>query len=172
MHDTIKMEKLILNSLKWQIHPPTYFTFIEYFIKLLCKRYYTRHNNNAAIIEEEKQEIKRLSLLQAEAAVYNLSFSQVQPSFIAIASILNSIQSYDNNDNSNNNAIIAHVDKAKQMFSELLLSSLGANVLDNKGLLNNVRNNLVHNFENQQQQQSQNKSMKKGYYVRNSNHKN
>ena len=149
IQDIIRMENMILISLKWKVNPPTSIIFIEYFMELLYLQYCTNNDINVSTIKEEKENNLKLSIIQAEAAVHNLNFCKIQPSLIAIACILNSIQSYHCNNYDNCSIVIANKDVAKQMYLEILVNNFDATTSHYKDL-SFVRNNLVQEFRNYQ----------------------
>lgn len=91
------MESLILEALQWRVQPPTALCFAQHFLALLP----------AEIASSERQSMVDYSRFQTELAVNDYFFVKLNPSTVAIASILNAID------------MISHVSEMSESVSVL-----------------------------------------------------
>jgi hypothetical protein len=76
------MERKILGTLDWRLHPPTALSFCHSFLALLPQ-----------LVDEEKEAVLELAKFQTELAVSEYYFVGTNPSTIAFAAIVNAFQS-------------------------------------------------------------------------------
>ena len=76
------MEWMVLNTLKWKIHPPTSMSFLSHLLLLLPPQ----------VSDACKEEIYAMSRYITELSVCDSSFVEIDPSAVAFAAILNSLE--------------------------------------------------------------------------------
>ena len=77
-----EMEWTVLSSLEWKIHPPTSMSFISHLLLLLPPQ----------VDDAFKEEIYALSRYITELSVCDSAFVEINPSSVAFAAILNSLE--------------------------------------------------------------------------------
>lgn len=95
------MELNILQALKWLVHPPTAWNFIQEYLNAL--------GNVLSIDSKTIETILGASQKQTEAAVRDCSLVSVKQSSIALACILNSLSSLECLDSNKVSTIISHI---------------------------------------------------------------
>lgn len=81
-----RMEHAILSSLKWNLCPPTPYAFLELFLDLLPPS-----SSTNALLCQPKSSLLELVNKQIIVAVQDYNFVAVNPSLIAISSLLNAL---------------------------------------------------------------------------------
>mmetsp|Transcript_38544 Transcript_38544/g.86860 ORF Transcript_38544/g.86860 Transcript_38544/m.86860 type:complete len:428 (+) Transcript_38544:244-1527(+) len=76
------MEWAILNALNWHVHPPTSMSFLSHLLLLLPPQ----------VSDSSKEELYALSRYITELSVCDSSFVDIDPSAVAYAAILNSLE--------------------------------------------------------------------------------
>jgi hypothetical protein len=103
-----KMERELIHTLQWRVHPPTGQVYVNQFLKYLSSTY-DIDNDDEDDDNHHHQELQDLAAYTIELAVMDYFFISYKNSDIAIAALLNSIDvlgrgsSHSNNNNSNNN---------------------------------------------------------------------
>ncbi|KAL7502522.1 hypothetical protein ACHAXN_001195 [Cyclotella atomus] len=77
-----EMEWMVLNTLKWMIHPPTSMSFLSHLLLLLPPQ----------VSDACKEEIYAMSRYITELSVCDSSFVEIDPSAVAFAAVLNSLE--------------------------------------------------------------------------------
>lgn len=77
-----EMEWMVLNTLKWRIHPPTSMSFLSHLLLLLPPQ----------VSDACKEEIYAMSRYITELSVCDSSFVEIDPSAVAFAAVLNSLE--------------------------------------------------------------------------------
>jgi hypothetical protein len=77
-----EMEWTVLNTLKWKIHPPTSMSFLSHLLLLLPPQ----------VSDACKEEIYAMSRYITELSVCDSSFVEIDPSAVAFAAVLNSLE--------------------------------------------------------------------------------
>ena len=77
-----EMEWNVLNTLKWRIHPPTSMTFLSHLLLMLPSQ----------VSDSCKEEMYAMSRYITELSVCDSTFVEIDPSAVAFASILNSLE--------------------------------------------------------------------------------
>lgn len=121
MDDVIRMEHEFLDALTWKLNPPTSVAFVGYFLHLL----------QAPIDSEVTRSISALAAFFTELAICDYSLVTVNSSTIAVASILNAMETI----NSKN-----FTRKSKNAFAELIAKHFG--MLQNSNHLLRARRKL------------------------------
>ena len=79
-HEIIRMEYTILSALKWQLCPPTPYTFLDLFLELLPPN---------STCQERLREIVHE---QISSSIQDYKYVTINPSLIAISSLLNALE--------------------------------------------------------------------------------
>eukprot|EP00804_Cyclotella_cryptica_P026141 CCRYP_013031-RA/>CCRYP_013031-RA protein AED:0.00 eAED:0.00 QI:327/-1/1/1/-1/1/1/178/422 len=77
-----EMEWMVLNTLQWKIHPPTSMSFLSHLLLLLPPQ----------VSDACKEEIYAMSRYITELSVCDSTFVEIEPSAVAFAAILNSLE--------------------------------------------------------------------------------
>ena len=77
-----EMEWMVLSTLKWRIHPPTSMSFLSHLLLLLPPQ----------VSDACKEEIYAMSRYITELSVCDTSFVEIDPSAVAFAAVLNSLE--------------------------------------------------------------------------------
>ncbi|GKY91169.1 hypothetical protein MPSEU_000089700 [Mayamaea pseudoterrestris] len=93
MRDVADMENIILRALDWKLHPPTSIAFASLFLD------YFFASRTASLSSTDVEDIYDVSSFFCELAVCEYSFLSMQPSALAIASILNALEGMFGPDN-------------------------------------------------------------------------
>jgi hypothetical protein len=84
-HDVVNMERKIINSLEWRLHPPTSICFLRQFLRLLP----------ASVAPPTRYLIAEVARFIAEISVCLCKFISLPPSMIAYAGMLIAIERID-----------------------------------------------------------------------------
>lgn len=82
------MERSILEALDWRMNPPTAMAFLQHFFELVSHRFLT---------PAVRETVLDLAKFQIELAVSEYSFATLNPSTIAFSSLMNAVESIDEN---------------------------------------------------------------------------
>ena len=93
MSDVAKMEKHILDSLNWQLHPPSSIAFCN----ILLDYFFSSHNID--MIHTDVEDLYDISSFFTELAVCDYYFIGLNQSTVAIASIINALEGMFGPDN-------------------------------------------------------------------------
>jgi len=121
MDDVVRMEREFLDALTWKLNPPTPAVFVGHFLHLL----------SVPADSEVARSISALSAFFTELAVCDYSFVTVHSSTIAVASILNAMETINSKD---------FTRKSKNAFAELIAKHFG--MLQNSNHLLRTRKKL------------------------------
>ena len=121
MDDVIRMEREFLDALTWKLNPPTPVAFVGHFLHLL----------QVPIDSEVTRSISALAAFFTELAVCDYSLVTVNSSTIAVASILNAMETINSKDLTR---------KLKNAFAELIAKHFG--MLQNSNHLLRARRKL------------------------------
>ena len=121
MEDVIRMEREFLDALTWKLNPPTPGVFVGHFLHLL----------SVPVDSEVTRSISALAAFFTELAVCDYSFVNVNSSIIAVASILNAMETIKSKE---------FTRKSKNAFAELIAKRFG--MLQNSNHLLRIRKKL------------------------------
>jgi len=121
MEDVIRMEREFLYALTWKLNPPTPGVFVGHFLHLL----------SVPVDSEVTRSISALAAFFTELAVCDYSFVIVNSSIIAVASILNAMETIKSKE---------FTRKSKNAFAELIAKRFG--MLQNSNHLLRIRKKL------------------------------
>lgn len=114
MNDVALMEKHILDSLKWKLHPPTPIAFAT----LLLDFFYCSQNINMSPTDVD--DLYDISSFFTELAVCDFYFVGLTPSMVAVASIVNALEGMFGPDNKITSCILKTATKMNMYKQENL----------------------------------------------------